>query len=100
MKTGETISTFLKVVESSSGLFSLGVVFFVSSRKLEEKQAKLERQLEVERKKLEEEQRKLDDEREALEVERSRVAQEANSSQEIISTSISMLNHKHYLEFC
>ena len=45
-------------------------------RKLEEKQAKLERQLEVERKKLEEEQRKLDDEREALEVERNRVAQE------------------------
>ena len=51
---------------------------------MEEKQAKLERQLEVERKKLEEEQRKLDDEREALEVERSRVAQEANSSQEIV----------------
>ena len=46
---------------------------FVSSRKLEEKQAKLERQLEVERKKLEEEQRKLEEEREALEVERSRV---------------------------
>ena len=38
----------------------------------------------MERKKLEEEQRKLDDEREALEVERSRVAQEANSSQEIV----------------
>ena len=45
-------------------------------RKLEEKQAKLERQLEVERKKLDEEQRKLDDERKALEVERTRVAQE------------------------
>ena len=45
-------------------------------RKLEEKQAKLERQLEVEKKKLDEEQRKLDDERKALEVERTRVAQE------------------------
>ena len=70
-------------------------------RKLEEKQAKLERQLEVERKKLEEEQRKLDDEREALEVERSRVAQEANSSQEIVSNfykNCLMSNHiKYYL---
>ena len=43
---------------------------------MEEKKAKLERQLEVERKKLEEEQRKLDEEREAFEVERNRVNQE------------------------
>ena len=55
----------------------------------------------MERKKLEEEQRKLDDEREALEVERSRVAQEANSSQEIVSNfykNCLMSNHiKYYL---
>ena len=55
-------------------------------RKLEEKQAKLERQLEVERKKLEEEQKKLDDERDAFELERITVAQEATSSREEIIT--------------
>ena len=44
-------------------------------RKLEEKQAKLERQLEVEKKKLEEEQRKLDNERKIFETERLKLAQ-------------------------
>ena len=47
-------------------------------RKLEEKQSKLECQLEVERKKLEKEQRKLEKEREAFEIERNRVAQEVS----------------------
>ena len=48
-------------------------------RKLEEKQAKLERQLEVEKKKLEEEQRKLDNERKIFETERLKLAQGATT---------------------
>ena len=51
-------------------------------RKLEEKQAKLERQLEVEKKKLEEEQRKLDNERKIFETERLKLAQGATTPAE------------------
>ena len=51
-------------------------------RKLEEKQAKLERQLEVEKKKLEEEQRKLDNERKIFETERLKLAQGATTPRE------------------
>ena len=51
-------------------------------RKLEEKQAKLERQLEVEKRKLEEEQRKLDNERKIFETERLKLAQGATTPAE------------------
>ena len=51
-------------------------------RKLEEKQAKLERQLEVEKKKLEEEQRKLNNERKIFETERLKLAQGTTTSGE------------------
>ena len=71
-------------------------------RKLEEKQAKLERQLEVERKKLDEEQRKLDDERKALEVERTRVAQEVSFQHlfhEIILLSLKKTSINIFIEF-
>ena len=71
-------------------------------RKLEEKQAKLERQLEVERKKLEEEQKKLDDERDAFELERITVAQEATSSREEIYYiySLSPFNYVNHRKCC
>ena len=68
-------------------------------RKLEEKQAKLERQLEVERKKLEEEQRKLDDEREAFEVERSRVDQEVLFQLFPIPRELNFSMNEYYFQF-